>query len=419
MSGTAVALTREEAALLARIDSAPMLEQVLAWAAVNSGSANMAGLATMAGLLADAFAALPGRIALEEGAAVEAVGADGAVLSRASGRHLVLRVRADAARRVLLTGHMDTVFAADDPFQACRWLDAETPNGSNVKGPILNGPGTADMKGGIAVMLAGLTAFEAAFDGRGPTLGYDVLINADEEVGSLSSAPLIAGLAERKLAALTYEPALPTGAMAGARPGSGNYAAIVRGRAAHAGRNPQDGRNAVVAAADLALRLAAAARAGLSINPAKIDGGGANNVVPDMAVLRFNIRPATPEDAAEAEALLARLVAAVAATHAVSIHLHGGITRPPKPVDAGAEALFTLVGQAAADLGQPWSRADTGGVCDGNNIAACGVPVIDTMGALGGAIHSPEEFLVVPSLAARARLTALTLYRLEQGAFAP
>jgi glutamate carboxypeptidase len=86
-----------------------------------------------------------------------------------------------ASRRVLLTGHMDTVFAADHPFQACRWLDAET----------VNGPGTADMKGGLALMLAALHAFEAT----APALGYDVMINSDEETGSLSSAPLIRELA--------------------------------------------------------------------------------------------------------------------------------------------------------------------------------------------------------------------------------
>jgi glutamate carboxypeptidase len=107
-------------------------------------------------------------------------------------------------------------------------------------------------------------------------------------------------------------------------------------------------------------------------------------------------------------------VADVAEAHEVAIQLHGGMSRPPKPLDGPAEALFALVGKAAADLGQSFSRKDTGGVCDGNNIAACGVPVIDTMGVLGGAIHSSDEFLLVTSLAERARLTALTLYRIEQ-----
>ena len=347
-----------------------------------------------------ALAALPGAIELVDPAPVSAMGADGRETAVACGRHLVLRVRPDATRRVLLTGHMDTVYGADDPFQHCDWSDAGT----------LHGPGTADMKGGIALMLAGLIAFE-----RGnPALGYDVLINSDEETGSLSSAPLIRALAAGKLAALTYEPALAPGVLAGARPGSGNFSALVRGRSAHAGRNPRDGRNALLASADLALRLAAAQNSGLSINPARIDGGGSNNRVPDLAVLRFNIRPQIPAAASAAQATIAELIAQVAAAHEVAITLHGGFSRPPKLVDPAAERLFALVARAAGDLGQACARADTGGVCDGNNIAACGVPVVDTMGAVGGAIHSPDEFLEIASLAERARLTALTLSRLDR-----
>jgi glutamate carboxypeptidase len=354
----------------------------------------------MAARLADAFAALPGQVELVEPTPVTAVGMDGREVAVACGRHLVCRVRPDAARRVLLTGHMDTVFGIDDPFQHCDWSDAET----------LHGPGTADMKAGLALMLGGLIAFE-----RGsPTLGYDVLINSDEETGSLSSAPLIRTLATGKLAALTYEPALAAGVLAGARPGSGNFSAVVRGRSAHAGRNPRDGRNALLAAADIALRLAATQSPELSINPARIDGGGPNNRVPDLAILRFNIRPQTPVAAALAQARIAELVAQVAEAHEVAVTLHGGFSRPPKPVDAGAARLFALVTRAAADLGQNCTRTDTGGVCDGNNIAACGVPVVDTMGAVGGAIHSPDEFLKVASLAERAQLTAITLSRLDR-----
>jgi len=250
-------------------------------------------------------------------------------------------------------------------------------------------------------------------------LGYDVLINSDEETGSPSSVPLIRELAQGKLAALTYEPALPGGIMARARPGSGNFAAVVTGRAAHAGRNPEDGRNAVVAAADLALRLSRAKHPALSINPAKIDGGGPANIVPARAVLRFNLRPRGPEQAAEAQALIDRLIAEVAAAHEVAIALHGGFVRPPKPITPAAERLFALVAGAAADLGENLQWQDTGGVCDGNNIAACGIPVIDTMGARGDFIHSPDEYLEVDSLVARARLTALALHRLDRGALPP
>ena len=397
-------LSPAETALAAGIDPAPMLARVEAWSAINTGTGNLAGLAEQVAALAEAFAALPGEIELVEPEPVEAVAADGALFARDHGRHLVLRVRPGAERRLLLTGHMDTVFAADDPFQAQRWLDDVT----------LNAPGAADMKGGIAVILAALQAFEgspAAAD-----VGYDVMINSDEETGSLSSGPLIAELARGKAAALTYEPsALPDGTLAGARGGSGNFSAIVEGRSAHAGRNPGWGRNAVVAASDLALRLKAMEAAGLSINPARIEGGSANNVVPDHAVLRFNIRPRGTTDAERFDHAIYGLISEVEAEHEVKVRLHGGITRPPKPLTPEAEALFGLVRDCGAALGQAIAWQPSGGVCDGNNIAACGVPVVDTMGVRGGAIHSSEEYLIVPSLAERAALSAVVLHRLAGG----
>ena len=186
--------------------------------------------------------------------------------------------------QLLFTGHMDTVFGADHPFQKVFWREEG----------VLGGPGVADMKSGIAVMLAALQAVESV--GARRQLGYEVVINSDEEVGSPGSAALIAAAARGKQAALTYEPsALPDGTLAGARPGSGNFSILVDGRSAHAGRNPEEGRNAVARRG----RSGAAARRGASmpgssVNPARIDGGGPNNVVPDKAVLRVNMRPATP-----------------------------------------------------------------------------------------------------------------------------
>ncbi len=396
-------MSASERTLTERAAEAPMRAQVEAWAAVNSGTGHLEGLATVAALLADAFAALPGELRLVEPEPVTAIAADGSERGIDHGKHLHLAVRPGANRRILLTGHMDTVFAAGDPFQTLR----------EIEPGVINGPGVADMKSGIAIMLAALSALEA----EGTSLGYDVLINSDEETGSASSAKPIAELARGKVAALTYEPAaLPDGTLAGARPGSGNFSFIVTGKSAHAGRNPDDGRNALLAAAALALRLAEAKAPGLSVNPAKIDGGGPNNVVSDHAVLRVNLRPATPADEALAKTLIDDAVAEIAARHDVRIHIHGSFGRPPKPLDARAETLFGLVRDAGRDLGQTIGWQATGGVCDGNNIAACGVPVVDTMGARGGAIHSPQEYLIVASLAERAALSALTISRIAEGA---
>jgi glutamate carboxypeptidase len=384
----------------------PMLRQVEAWAAINTGTANLDGLKTMAGLLADEFARLPGELKLGDAAPADAIDPDGSARQVRYGQNIHLAVRPQAPVQLLFTGHMDTVFAADHPFQSLSWLEP---------GKVLGGPGVADMKGGIAIMLAALKAIEASPD-RG-TIGYEVVINSDEEVGSPGSAALIARAAAGKRAALTYEPAaLPDGTLAGARPGSGNFSFIITGRSAHAGRNPEDGRNAVVAAAELALHLSHSKTPGLSINPARIDGGSPNNVVPDHAILRVNLRPQTGDDEEIAKRLIADAVERIAREHDVRIDVHGGFGRPPKPMTPEAEALFQLVRNAGADLGQDIGWQATGGVCDGNNIAACGVPVVDTMGVRGGKIHSMEEYLIVDSLAERAALSALTILRLAGSA---
>ncbi len=397
-----MAMHRTEEDAAARAGVSPMLMRTRAWSAVNSGTGNLAGLAAVAAMLADDFSSLPGELRLIDAPPVERVGPDGTVSEVAHGQHLYLSVRPDAPVRLLLTGHMDTVYPADHPFQSL----ADRADGT------INGPGVADMKGGLAVMLAALEAVEAA---RCP-VGYDVIINSDEETGSFSSAALIEQAARGKLAALTYEPALPDGTLAGARGGTGNFSIIIRGRSAHAGRNPDEGRNAILAAADLALRLAEARAPTLAVNPARIDGGGPNNVVPDLAVLRVNFRPATLAEIDRARARIDAAVAAVAAAHDVAVDVHGGFNRPPKPIDPQTAKLFALVKAVGADLSLEIAWRATGGVCDGNNIAAAGTPVIDTMGVRGGAIHSPDEFLIVDSLAERAALSAVTILRLAENA---
>ncbi|SFP35849.1 hydrolase [Sphingomonas rubra] len=393
-------LTTTERDTLARLDGASMLARTKEWAAINSGTRNLAGNATMAGLLADAAAALPGSVRLVPAAPVDTVAVDGRVEAIGHGDHLHLSVRPGATRRLLFFGHMDTVYGVDHPFQSLTTRD----DGALV------GPGVTDMKGGLAVMLAALSALEAG--GVIDAIGYDVLVNSDEETGSLSSAALIGEVARGKHAAFGYEPALPDGTLAGARGGTGNFSVVVRGRSAHAGRNPEDGRNALVAAADLAVRLAAARAPTLAVNPARIDGGGPNNVVPDHAVLRVNFRPRDAAAIEAAGALLREIADTVARDHDVAVEVHGLFNRPPKPVDAAAERLFALVADAGADLGLVIGRRDTGGVCDGNNVAAAGVPVVDTMGVRGGAIHSSDEYFFTDSLVERAALSALSILRL-------
>lgn len=378
----------------------PMLPLVEDWAAINSGTRNLTGLAIMVNRLAEQFGTLPGTLRLVEPERVERVGADGRLTEIGHGRHLHLSVRPEAPVRMLFTGHMDTVYPVDHPFQTLTRIDAER----------LGGPGVADMKGGLALLFAALQAVEQSpVAGR---LGYDVMINSDEETGSASSAALIARLAAGKIAALTYEPALPDGTLAGARGGTGNFTIVVRGRSAHAGRNPEEGRNAIVAAARITLELAQLGSDDITVNPARIDGGGPNNVVPDLAMLHVNFRPRALAAIERTGPAMKAIAERIAAEHDVGVEVHGSFNRPPKPIDDGAGRLFETVRAAGADLGLTIGWRATGGVCDGNNIAAAGVPVIDTMGVRGGAIHSPDEYMLVDSLPERAGLSALTILRI-------
>jgi glutamate carboxypeptidase len=395
---------------LARLADAQeeMVARTEAWSAINSGSRELAGLAQMRDALVDAFAALPGALERIPLAPSRRVTAAGDLVDDPHGDAIALRVRPDAPIQVALTGHYDTVFPASHPFQ--------TPQ-RRADG-MLHGPGCADMKGGLSVMLAALEGFERLPEAR--HVGYAILLSPDEEIGSPASAPLLAALGARAQVGMTYEPALASGALVGARKGSGNFSLALMGRAAHVGRAFADGASAVVAAADAALRLHALndRRDGVTVNIGAIDGGGPVNVVPDRAVVRFNVRAPDAAAQAWAEAGIAAAIAAVAHP-GVSIALHGGFTRPPKPLSPALEAAIAWARGAGAQLGLDLQFGASGGVCEGNNLTAAGCPTIDTLGPRGGALHSDEEFALIDSFAERAQLSYLMLAALAEGRFDP
>lgn len=384
---------------------APMTETLRAWCAINSSSGNLAGLKAMHAALAGAFGDLGAEVEAIPSTPHEIVTPEGEKTERPIGDMLRLVMRPQAPVRVLLAGHMDTVFPADHPFQGETFLDDDT----------LNAPGAADMKGGLLVMLYALKAIE-----RSPLaerIGYEVLINADEEIGSLGSAHMLAEAASRAQFACVYEPTMPDGTLAGARKGSGNFAAIFHGRSAHAGREHHLGRNALVAAADFiaAVDRLNGGREGLTVNVARVDGGGPNNVVPDLAVVRFNVRLAQPEDAAWFEAGVKTLIDEIGKRDGFSAELTGGFSRPPKPMTGPLQAFFEALKAAGEELGIAVDWKPTGGCCDGNNIAAAGVPVIDTLGVRGAHIHSAQEYAKLDSLVERAKLSALVLLKIAAG----
>ncbi|CAN7229244.1 hydrolase [Brevundimonas sp. LjRoot202] len=381
-----------------------IVERAIGWSNVNSGSRNAAGLARMLDLLEAEARRFGGEIARLPTRASSSVDDDGAVRSEAHADALRISMRPDAPVQVILTGHYDTVFPAGSAFQTV----VTRADGA------LNGPGIADMKGGVSVMLAALEAFETHPDKA--RVGWTVLLSPDEEIGSPASAPLLAELGARGHVGMTYEPAMPDGSLAGARKGSGNYHLIVTGKAAHAGRAFDEGANAVAGAAILAARLHAlnGRREGVTVNVAKIAGGGPLNVVADNAVVRFNVR--VPDRAASdwIEAAV-REIAADIPFPGLTLDLHGGMTRAPKPMDASQTALFEAVRDAGALLGQTLAWKPSGGVCEGNNLHAAGLPNIDTLGVLGGDIHSDQEFAWPASFVERAQLSALILCKIASG----
>lgn len=389
----------------------PQLDLTLAWAGLNTGSHNLAGLSRLAPKLADALASLPGAVEVSGPLTFERMLATGKVEAVQTGPAVNLIVRPAARLQVILTGHYDTVYPAESGFQAVQALDDGR----------LNGPGLADMKGGIAVMLGALAAFERLAGTARNQLGYTVLLNPDEEIGSPASAALLQAFGARADVGFTYEPAQEDGSLTRARKGSANWSLAIHGRAAHAGRDHASGRSAVRAAARfvVALEDLNGMREGVTFNTGKIEGGSPVNQVPELAVVRFNVRAPDAEAMDWASAEVARLARQHGQGDGLHAHLHGGVTRPPKPVTAQQEALMHFVGSAGADLGVPVAWKDSGGVCDGNNLAASGCPNIDTLGVRGGRIHSEEEFMDPASLHDRMALSALMLLRLARGEVSP
>jgi len=397
----------EARAALDRIDARQqdMVDTVIAWSRVNSGSRNLEGLAAMEALILEAFEPLGAEVELIDLADGEAVNEKGEVVTVKNGRTIRIFKRPHANRKVLMTGHTDTVFAKDHPFQEPVWLDAGT----------LNGPGVADMKGGIIVILNALMAFEET--PLADRVGWEILLSPDEETGSLASAPILAERAKAADIGLTYEPALADGTLAGARKGSGNFTMVVRGKAAHAGREFHAGRNAVVHLSKIIADLASltGGRPELTVNPAVISGGVAPNVVPDMAWCRFNVRLKEPEDATWFQAELDKIVARFGAEDGFDVSLHGGINRPPKALSDANLKLMDAIKACGMDLGIKIDYVPTGGCCEGNNLAAAGLPNVDTLGVRGANIHSADEFVCVDSFAERAKLSALILLAFASG----
>jgi glutamate carboxypeptidase len=313
--------------------------------------------------------------------------AEGAHLHWSSGRPPV----------VVVIGHFDTVWPlgtlARRPF-------------SLAEG-VARGPGALDMKAGIVQLVEALAAL-------GDAGGVDVVLTADEEVGSRTSRALVERVARGARAALVLEPSARGGALKTARKGTGDYILRVQGRAAHAGNEPERGANALVAVARAVLAAGRLARPelGTTVTPTLASAGSASNVVPAEASAHLDVRATGTEEAARLDRELRGLTAGVPGT---TLAVDGGWNRPPMPASASA-ALFARAQACAARLGlEPLTGAAVGGGSDGNFTAAIGVPTLDGLGGVGGGMHAEDEHVLVRTMPERAALLAELIDEIRLG----
>ena len=375
-----------------------MLAEIIELCDINSNTTNLTGLALVKEKLVSHFETLGGELSLIDTEPLSAIDDLGQATNQPLGEIIHIEKHPDAAKKVMLCIHSDTVYSQDDEFQSCQMTE----------GGQLNGPGVADAKGGLIVMLYALKALEQSpLAGK---IGWEVIINPDEEFGSPGSETFIRSRAPHCDFGLLFEPALPGGNMVSWRKGSGNFTFIVRGKLAHAGRDFSEGRNAITTLARLLTEIDQLnGEPDVTYNVGRISGGGALNMVPDLAIGRVNVRVKDLEEQNGVEIDFEDLVQKFNELDGIKVEMHGRFSSPPKPMDEAAEKVQQRITDSGEALGISFKFKGTGGASDGNKFAAAGLPNVDTMGPCGGNIHSSNEFLIPESLVPRAKLAALVM----------
>jgi glutamate carboxypeptidase len=333
------------------------------------------------------------RLARFVGARFEAIGGKVTyVPAERFGDHLLIRFEGPASGRLMLLGHMDTVFGAGEA--------AKRP--FRIDGDRATGPGVFDMKAGIALMWAALRSLCSIGSIPRP---ITVLLTSDEEVGSVSSRELIEKEAAAASVVLVLEPSLPGGALKTSRKGVGRFTVKVSGRAAHAGIEPERGINAIeeIAHQVLALQRLSSPERGVTVTVGIVAGGSRVNVVPAEAAIEVDVRITNHEQAARISEALRGLQPRLPGA---ALQIRGGINRPPMERTADTARLFGIAREIASELGFTLAEGSTGGASDGNFTAAMGIPTLDGLGAGGGGAHALDEFIEVASLPERAALIA-------------
>ncbi len=290
----------------------------------------------------------------------------------------------------LLLGHLDTVWPAGTLAEMPWRLDAGRASG----------PGVFDMKAGIAVGMAVL----AAMVRESRAFPVSLLLVPDEEVGSLASRELTVSVARRHRQVLVLEPSLD-GAAKVARKGCGVFRVRFRGRAAHAGLEPEKGASALLELSRFVAFLdgLAAPAEGTTLTATQARAGSASNVVPEVAELVVDARAWSR---AEAERATAGILGYRPSVEGVSLRVEGGFDRPPLEPTTASEGLYGLAHRLAEELGFELGAARVGGASDGNFVAAAGIPTLDGLGPRGAGAHARDEHVLVADLPVRAALVA-------------
>lgn len=381
-----------------------MCKLLISWSNINSSSHNLKGLATMCQALEHSYSSLNGTMQVIPLPEQTTIDSKGYPIKKRLGNALRITKRPQAPIKLFLGGHMDTVFAETSPFQKTEYIAPDT----------LRGPGVADMKGGLLILLKALETFEQTPFAE--KIGWEILINPDEEIGSQGSEQLFIEAAKRTQIALLFEPSYSDGAVVSARKGSANFTVVARGRSAHAGRDFHSGRNAITAIAKFIIKAEKLndpkSQHGITLNIGNVQGGGPDNIVPDLAICRLNVRIVEPEDLSIIIEKLHHIIASINTQEGILLTLHEGSTRMPKPFNTKNQKLFHAFRTCAEALGSTLQERPSGGVCDGNILSNEGLPTLDTLGAIGGNIHTDQEYIQISSLVQRTKLTTYFLLKL-------
>jgi glutamate carboxypeptidase len=319
------------------------------------------------------------------------------------GDHLVAEKPGSGRKRFLFVGHYDTVFPSGTAKQRPFRLDAQGRAW---------GPGVYDMKGGLAALLYALRAHKEAGTRAWAETSVVVVFNADEERLSPTSRPVIEAEARRAHSVGILEPARPGGEYVMARKGAGTFQLEVKGKASHAGLQPELGASAIW---DLAQKVAAlhaltSFETGVTVNVGTVRGGERPNVVADRAVAEIDLRAWSQADADAAIAAM-RTICERPHVPGTTPSFRGQLHFPPWPPGLpGTERLLDIMRASGRDLGVKVTAIKTGGGSDGNHTSAI-APTLDGMGPKGSRAHSEEEYIEVATLLERTKMIALFLDR--------